>query len=172
MWYDKKYLVGKYFNRWHYSIGWKWIVRYWFGQKVMGKNRHVPWPVPPHVCIAAPENIVFDPDDMQNFHATGNYFQGIGAKVVIGKGTMIAPGTGFITANHDFSDVHEHQPGKDIILGECCWIGMNAVVLPGVTLGPHTVVGAGAVVTKSFPEGNCVLVGNPARKIKEIDVYE
>ena len=111
---------------------------------------------------------MFDPDDMQNFHTTGNYFQGIGAKIRIGKGSMIAAGTGFITANHDLSDIHANVPGKEIILGEACWIGMNAMILPGVCLGPHTVVGAGAVVTHSFPEGHCVLAGNPARKIREL----
>nr|WP_283244199.1 DapH/DapD/GlmU-related protein [Luoshenia tenuis] len=56
------------------------------------------------------------------------------------------------------------------MLGEKCWIGMNSVVLPGVTLGPHTVVGAGAVVTKSFPEGYCVIAGNPARMIRKLDI--
>lgn len=166
--YDKKYLTGRYFNRWHFSEGWQWILRYWFSQKVLGVNRHVPWPVPSHVRIAAPSNIHFDPDDMPNFHGSGNYFQGIDAKITIGKGCMIAPGVGLITANHDLSDITHHQPGKDIILEEGCWIGMNAVILPGVHLGAHTVVGAGAVVTKSFPEGHCVLVGNPARKIKDI----
>ena len=45
---------------------------------------------------------------------------------------------------------------------------MNSVLLPGVELGDHTVVGAGTIVTKGFPEGYCVLVGNPARKIKKI----
>jgi acetyltransferase-like isoleucine patch superfamily enzyme len=57
-------------------------------------------------------------------------------------------------------------PGKDIHLGEKCWIGMNAVILPGVVLGPGTVVGAGAVVTKSFPEGHVVLAGIPAKAVK------
>lgn len=42
---------------------------------------------------------------------------------------------------------------------------MNSILLPGVCLGNNTIVGAGSVVTKSFPEGNCVIVGNPARKI-------
>ena len=45
---------------------------------------------------------------------------------------------------------------------------MNAVILPGVELGDHTIVGAGAIVTKSYPEGYCVLVGNPARPIKKV----
>lgn len=115
---------------------------------------------------------MFDPDDMQNFQGPGNYFQGIDGKIIIGKGSMIAPGSGFITANHDFTCLLNHTQGKDIVLGDHCWIGMNAVLLPGVQLGPHTIVGAGAVVTKSFLEGYCVVAGNPARIIKKIDTPE
>jgi acetyltransferase-like isoleucine patch superfamily enzyme len=48
-------------------------------------------------------------------------------------------------------------------IGERCWLGMNAIILPGVTLGPYTVVAAGAVVTRSFHEGHCILMGMPAR---------
>ncbi len=44
---------------------------------------------------------------------------------------------------------------------------MNSVILPGVQLGDYTVVGAGTVVTKSFPKGRCVIAGNPAKVIKE-----
>jgi acetyltransferase-like isoleucine patch superfamily enzyme len=45
-------------------------------------------------------------------------------------------------------------------------IGMNAIVLPGVVLGPHTVVGAGAVVTKSFEDSYCVVVENLVKKVE------
>ena len=48
------------------------------------------------------------------------------------------------------------------------WIGMNSVILPGVTLGPGTVVGAGSVVTHSFPEGHCVIAGVPAKLIRNL----
>lgn len=166
--YDKKYLTGRYFSHRHFTIGWWWVLRYWFPQKVLGENRHVPWPVPPWIKIGEPKNILFDPDDMQNFHGVGNYFQGMNGRVILGKGCYIAPGTGFITANHDPADADAHLPGRDIVLGEGCWIGMNAVILPGVVLGPHTSVGAGSVVTKSFPEGYCIILGSPARKIREV----
>lgn len=170
LWYDKDYLVGKHFDRQHFSDGWKWILRYWFGQKVLGKNRHVPWPCPADVHIASPKNIVFDPDDMHSINSSGAYFQGIDATISIGHGTEISLNTGFITANHDMrSEGRCHLQGKPIVIGDCSWVGMNAVILPGVTLGAHTVVGAGAIVTKSFPEGHCVIAGNPARKIKDLE---
>ena len=46
---------------------------------------------------------------------------------------------------------------------------MNSVILPGVVLGEKTIVGAGSVVTKSFLEGYCVIAGNPAKKIKDLN---
>lgn len=45
---------------------------------------------------------------------------------------------------------------------------MNAVILPGVILGNNTTVGAGSIVTHSFPNGNCVIAGNPARLIRTL----
>lgn len=114
-----------------------------------------------------PENIDFHPDDLNNFQSFGIYYQAIG-RITIGKGSYIAPNVGLITANHDITNLDLHTEPKPIVLGEKCWIGMNSVVLPGVILGDHTIVGAGSVVTKSFPEGNCVIAGNPAKIIKEI----
>lgn len=166
--FDSKYMKGKYFKKYR-SEGWGWVVRgFWF-QKVMGFNRYVPWPVSPRVAVGDYSNIEFDVDDLNNFQTFGTYFQAANAKLKIGKGTWIAPNVGLITSNHNLRDLDDHLVGKDIILGENCWIGMNSIILPGVTLGDHTVVGAGAVVTKSFLEGNCLIAGNPAKLIKYID---
>ena len=100
----------------------------------------------------------------------GNYYQTISeSKIIIGKGCWIAPNVGLITANHDIFNPDNHSEGKDIILGEKCWVGMNSMILPGVILGPYTTVGAGSVVTKSFKDGYCVIAGNPAIMIRKIN---
>ena len=166
--YDKRYLTGRWFDRRHFTRGWQWILQCWFSQKIMGRDRRVPWPVPPYVTVSHPEHILFDPNDMDNFFSVGDYYQGIGATVTLGSGTQIAPGCGFITANHSLSDITSSQPGEPIVLGEKCLISMNSVILPGVHLGPHTVVGANSVVNESFPEGWCVIAGAPARKVKDL----
>lgn len=169
IWYDKKYLSGINFNRNHYSQGWKWIQKYWFGQKILGYAKDIPFPIPRSVIITNPSNIIFDNDDMYNFHSNGCFYQATKGKIIIGKGTQIASNCGLITTNHNIYDISKHVDGKDVILGKNCWVGMNAVILPGVELGDHTVVGAGSVVTKSFKEGYCVIAGNPAKKIKDIE---
>ena len=130
-------------------------------------NQTVPWPVSSQIRIINPSNIIFDPDDLNNFQGFGNYFQAIG-KITIGRGTYIAPNVGLITSNHNLEDLDKHDPPKPIYLGEKCWIGMNSMILPGVTLGPHTIVGAGSVVIDSFEKGNCVIAGNPAKIVKKL----
>ena len=54
-------------------------------------------------------------------------------------------------------------------IGKHCWLGHSASVMPGIVLGDFTLVGAGAVVTKSFEEGYCVIAGNPAKIIRQLD---
>jgi len=88
--------------------------------------------------------------------------------VYIGDYTQLAQNVGIISANHDVHDNSAYQV-SEVRIGRYCWIGMNAVVLPGVVLGDFTVVGAGSVVTKPFPEGYCVIAGNPARVIRRLD---
>lgn len=169
IYYDKKYLRGRWFCSKYGSIGatgWKWICNCIHAGNIMRNVNQAPWPVDARTRIVNPHNIQFDADDLNIFQSPGCYFQAHG-KIVIGKGSYIAPNVGIITSNHNFVDLDEHTPPKDVYLGKCCWIGMNSMILPGVHLGDHTIVGAGSVVTKSFPKGNCVIAGNPARIIRE-----
>jgi acetyltransferase-like isoleucine patch superfamily enzyme len=165
--FNKKYLQGKYFDK--SLMGWRWVWRSLVWQKIFGFNRHVPWPVSPFITISNPENIEFDVNDINNFQTYGTYFQNFSAKIIIGKGTWIAPNVAIITANHDFQNLNRHISGEDVIIGKDCWIGINSVILPGVQLGNHTIVGAGSIVTKSFCEGNVMIAGNPAKMIKKLN---
>lgn len=165
--YDRKYLKGKFFM--FKGIGWRWLVNDFIFQRFFKINSDVPWPVSPKVMVGDYRNIVFDNDDIKIFQSSGIYFQAVDAKLIIGKGTWIGPNVGLITSNHDINNPDKRMGGKNIVLGEKCWIGMNSVILPGVVLGPHTTVGAGSVVTKSFIEGYCVIAGNPGKIIKYID---
>lgn len=150
------------------SRAWEFVVQDWLGRFFLGRNRGIPFLVSPNITIANYKNIEFDIDDIYNFMGSGSYFQAWDAKIVIGKGTWIAQNVGLITSNHDLEDLSKRGKSGDIVLGKNCWIGMNAVILPGVHLGEHTIVGAGAVVTRSFEEGHCVIAGNPAKLIKKL----
>ena len=141
-------------------------------QRILRFNRHVPFPVSPFITISNPRNLRFDIDDLNNFQGIGSYFQNFAANISIGKGTYIAPNTGFITVNHDLMNPDVHGAGEDIVIGNGCWIGMNSMLMPGVVLGDHTVVAAGAVVTRSFEEGYVVLAGVPARPIQRLDAIQ
>lgn len=168
--YDKKYLTGKYFAGklgGLCSLGWERTAKCGFARFLLGTNKGVRFPVSHQISVMEAQNIEFHPDDLNNFQTFGNYYQAIG-KITIGRGCYIAPNVGLITANHDPGDLDKHLAPKPITLGEKCWVGMNSVILPGVTLGPGTVVGAGSVVTKSFPEGHCIIAGNPAKKLRDL----
>jgi acetyltransferase-like isoleucine patch superfamily enzyme len=64
-----------------------------------------------------------------------------------------------LAANHKLTNQNEHDNGI-VEIGDYSWIGMNSVILPNVVLGQRTVVAAGSIVTKIFPEGFCVIGGN------------
>lgn len=165
--YDKRYLTGRWFTAENNYIGWNWVIQDAKSCYGRGNNLNCPWPTSSQNRIVGASNIHFDPDDLNIFQHYGCYFQGKG-KIIIGKGTWIAPNVGLITANHNINNLNEHEDAKDIQIGKNCWIGMNSVILPGVQLGNKTVVGAGSVVTKSFLQGNCVIAGNPARVLRNL----
>lgn len=97
----------------------------------------------------------------------GCYIQGAGT-VYFGDYVQLGPNVGILSANHDLYDQRKYNTAP-IVIGDYSWIGMNSVVTAGVTLGTRTIVAAGAVVTKSFPEGFCILAGIPAKRVKTLD---
>ena len=83
----------------------------------------------------------------------------------IGENTLVAGGS--IILSHDHCKrVGNNQPYlAETYIGKNCFIAVNVIVLPGVTIGDEVIVGAGSVVTKNIPS-NCIVAGNPARIIR------
>jgi maltose O-acetyltransferase len=93
-----------------------------------------------------------------------------GAKVTIGTDVQIGPSVQLLTAVHPL-DPGERRRGVETALpvsvGDGAWLATGVIVLPGVSIGADTVVGAGSVVTKDMPAGH-LCYGNPCRAIREI----
>ena len=92
--------------------------------------------------------------------------------VTIGSHVNLAQGITVTALNHNFENTNERidlqgVTTKQVIINDDVWIGANAVILPGVTIGRHAVVAAGAVVTTDVPE-NTVVGGVPAKIIKRL----
>lgn len=94
--------------------------------------------------------------------------------IFIEDDVMMGCGVHFYINNHKFERLdiplidQGYYPDKPIILKNGCWIGANSILLPGVEIGENTVIGAGSIVTKSFPSG-VIAAGNPAKIIKKIN---
>lgn len=93
------------------------------------------------------------------------------ALVEIGKECMFAPNVCLYSATHSTDPVERIESGtelaKGIKIGDRVWLGGNSIILPGVTVGEGSTVGAGSVVTKDVPPYT-VVAGNPARIIKHL----
>lgn len=106
----------------------------------------------------------------ENFYTNHNVTILDGANVTFGNNVFIAPNCVFSTAGHAI-DSEQRGRGLEIAqpitVGDDVWFGANVTVLPGVTIGSNTVIGAGSVVTKDIPSG-VIAVGNPCRVMREI----
>lgn len=92
-------------------------------------------------------------------------------KITIGNNVMIAPNVSIITEEHAM-DVEQRLAGleytRPVTICDNVWLATGVLVLPGVTIGENSVIGAGSVVTKDIP-ANSLAVGNPCKIIKQIE---
>ena len=93
-----------------------------------------------------------------------------GGGITIGSHCFIGPNCGMYTAIHA-TLAEERNQGLEkalpIVIGDNCWLGGDVTILPGVTIGNNTIIGAGSVVTKDIPD-HVVAVGNPCRVLRSI----
>jgi acetyltransferase-like isoleucine patch superfamily enzyme len=96
-----------------------------------------------------------------------------GSGITIEDGVMLGSGVHIYSLNHRFDNQtipiidQGHLESRAVLLRKGCWIGANAIILPGVEIGENAVVGAGSVVTKSIPP-MVLAVGSPAQVIKQL----
>ena len=92
--------------------------------------------------------------------------------ITIGDDVFIAPKVCLTTINHDFNPYNRKATFcKPIVIKDRVWIGINATICPGVTIGENSIIAAGSVVTKDVPP-NVIVGGNPAKILKKLDTTE
>jgi len=136
--------------------GWRACILRLFGAR-LGSRCHIY----PSARIWAPWNLVCDEaaciaDEAEIYNP---------ACVTIGRDAVVSQGALLCTATHDYRDANFPLVHGQVTIGAGAWIAARAIVLPGVTIGERTVIGAGAVVTESMPS-DVVCAGNPAQVIK------
>lgn len=86
--------------------------------------------------------------------------------IEIGSHTLIARGAVVLSHDHVKRTINDNPRLFKTVIGCNVFIGINSIVLPGVSIGDNVIIGSGSIVTKSIPP-NCVIAGNPARVIRE-----
>lgn len=110
----------------------------------------------------------------KNVYANFNLTLVDDSHIYVGDGTMFGPNVVISTAGHPIlPELRElvYQFNMPVHIGKNCWLGAGVLVMPGVTIGDNTVIGAGSVVTKDIP-ANVVAVGTPCRVVREIGEHD
>ncbi len=106
-----------------------------------------------------------------NVYVNFNFTAVDDSHIYIGDNTMLGPNVTLASAGHPVCPPlreKAYQFNCPMKIGKNCWLGAGVIVVPGVTIGDNTVIGAGSVVTKDIPSG-VVAVGNPCRILRKID---
>lgn len=151
----------------NFSIG--QLLLNWIVQRVFRVNSSVPFSVHYTNKISGWHNCIFEDNTVdQNLCASGGAYIAVfdGTTLEVGSGTIWAYNICIQTANHIPGKLNEYEKAS-VKIGRNCWLGNGVVITAGVELGDNVVVGANAVVTKSFPS-NVVVAGVPARIIRQI----
>ena len=137
------------------------------------------------MCAECGENVYIEPPFHSNWggkycHFGKNVYANFNLTCVddtdiyVGEYTMLGPNVVLASAGHPIlPELREkiYQYNMPVRIGRNCWLGAGVIVLPGVTIGDGTVIGAGSVVTKDIPAG-VVAVGNPCRVMRQINEHD
>lgn len=163
--------VRIFLNRFYHQKGRGVIIRHWVRMDVVPFN---------HFSIgnnSTIEDFSTINNGVGNVEIGENSLVGLGNVIIgpvkIGNNVILAQNIVASGLNHNYTDIEQpiHKQGVSvapIVIEDDCWIGANTVITAGVTIGKHSVVAAGAVVTKDIPPYS-VVVGNPSRVIKRYD---
>lgn len=135
-------------------------------RRLLGAAGEGAWIEPPFFCDYG-SNIVLGDRVFFNFNCVVLDV----ASVTIGSDTLFGPAVQIYTATHPLSAAERRaglEAGKPVVVGADVWVGGGAILLPGVTIGARSVIGAGSVVTRDVPEG-VFAAGNPCRVIRALE---
>lgn len=127
-------------------------------------NKVILYGVPKYINA---KNIAFG----QNVRINDNVFFHASNKIKIGNNVTFSHGVTILTESYNVDDYKayckkEHK-SKPVTIGNNVWLGVNAIVLPGIKIADNIIVGAGSIVTHDLTEEYTIYAGNPAKKIRK-----
>ena len=147
--------------------GWKigYMLRNWCVKHILGSRYGEGNIVKDHCYFGNGDRLTVGSRSQLGSHARLN------GTITLGDDVVMGPDVVMMAVSHEFSrtdipiNLQGAKPDDPIAIGNDVWIGTRVVILPGVHLGDHCIVAAGAVVTKSFPD-KCIIGGVPAKVIR------